>query len=184
VAFSSQKRNLLILIALVGAWGLLLVFRSPAKTPTAPPGSGRPGTAARTPPAQGGGLTRLKTELLNLPQVAYTPEVQNIFGSPPPPPPPRPPEALPAAPPAPPPPDPFQEEAKRLRYVGFLQAGKTALAFIVSGAEVHTLEVGATLGGRFRVEAITEDAVVLTSFAGDKQVRLPLAAETGPPVKR
>jgi Tfp pilus assembly protein PilP len=64
--------------------------------------------------------------------------------------------------------------------VGFLQTGDTTLAFIVQGSEAHTLEVGATLGGRFRVQAVTEDAVTLSSLAGDKQVRLPLVAETGP----
>jgi hypothetical protein len=133
----------------------------------------------RPPAPQGGGLTRLKKELLLLPPLAYSSEVQSIFGTPPPP-------SRPAGasgtplPVAPPPPDPFQEEAKRLRYVGFLQAGDAAMAFIVQGSEVHTLEVGETLGGRFRVEAVTEDAVLLSSTSGDKQVRLPLAPDAKP----
>jgi hypothetical protein len=117
----------------------------------------------------------LKTDLLELPRPAYPPEVQNIFGTPPPPP--QPPQA--AVTPAPPPPDPFQEEARRLRYVGFLEAGSSKLAFIVQGQEVHTVGAGATFSARFRVEAVTEDAVLLTSLDGEKQIRLPLAADAG-----
>jgi hypothetical protein len=63
--------------------------------------------------------------------------------------------------------------------VGFLQSGDKATAFIVQGTDVHTVEVGATFLGRFRVQAVTEDAVLLASVAGDKQVRLPLAVEAG-----
>jgi hypothetical protein len=66
--------------------------------------------------------------------------------------------------------------------VGFLRrADDKATAFIIQGQDVQTLEVGATLGGRFRVQAITEDAVLLTSASGDKQVRLPIVALTGSP---
>ena len=171
-----KKKHLLILVALLGAWGLIFAFRSPGG-----PASRREVRAAvarptRTPAAQGGGLPRLKTGLLELPRPAYPPEVQNIFGTPPSPP--RPPLAA-VTPPAPPPPDPFQEEAKRLRYVGFLDAGNTKLAFVVQGQEVHTVEVGATFSARFRVQAITEDAVLLSSLDGDKQVRLPLVSDAG-----
>jgi hypothetical protein len=172
----SPKRNLYLLIALVGIWGLVFAFRSPRATEPrreVRAGAERP---ARVPAAQGGGLPRLKTGLLDLPRPAYPPAVQNIFGTPPPPP--RPPEA--ALPPALPPPDPFQEEGKRLRYVGFLDAGKAKMAFIVQGQEVHTVEVGATIGARFRVQAITEDAVLLTSPDEEKQLRLPLASDAGP----
>ncbi len=171
----SQKRKLLILVALFGAWGLILALRSPWGTSTRPAVGGTVSTPQRTPAAQGGGLPRLKTELLRLPIPAYPPEVQNIFGTPPPPPPP--PQAALTS--APPPPDPFQEDAKRLRYIGFLQTGDKATAFIVRGTEVHTVEVGATFLGRFRVQAVMEDAVVLSSVTGDKQVRLPLAVGAG-----
>jgi hypothetical protein len=172
-----QKQRLLILIALLGAWGLIFAFRSPGG-----PASRREVRAAaerptRTPAAQGGGLPRLKTDLLELPRPAYPPEVQNVFGTPPPPP--RPPQAAVTSAPAPPPPDPFQEEARRLRYVGFLEAGNGKLAFITHGQEVHTVGVGATFSARFRVQTVTEDAVLLTSLDGDKQVLLPLAADAG-----
>lgn len=178
---NSSRRKLLILVALLGVWGLLFAFRAGQDIPTRLPAPEK-AMPTRTPAAQGGGLPRLKTGLLHLPLPAYPPEVQDIFGTQPPP---RPVEATatPASPP-PPPPDPFQEEAKRLRYVGFLRVGDTAMAFIAQGSEVHTLEVGATLGERFRLQAVTEDAILLSSPAGDKQVRLPLAAEVGPSPKR
>ena len=169
----SSKRNLYLLIALVGLWGLIFAFRSPWGTE--PRREVRAGTE-RPVRAQGGGLPRLKTGLLDRPRPAYPPAVQNIFGTPPPPP--RPPQAA-VPPPAPPPPDPFQEEGKRLRYVGFLDAGNMKLAFIVQGQEVHTVEVGATFSARFRVQAITEDAVLLSSPDGEKQIRLPLAPDAG-----
>jgi hypothetical protein len=171
---------------LLVVWGLIFGFHSPWQTPVSPPPS-HPSATGRMPAAKGGDLPRLKTEILRVPQPAYTPETQTIFGTPPPPPPPPPPPrpaasaAVPAVPP-PPPPDMFYEEAKRLRYVGFLRrADDRATAFIIQGQDVQTLEVGATLGGRFRVQAITEDAVMLTSPNGDKQVRVPIVALTGSP---
>ena len=182
----SQKRKILMLVALVGAWGLIFAFRSPWGTPGKPSVRGSAAAPARRPAAQGGGLPRLKTELLHLPPAAYPPEVHNIFGTASPAPGPL--QAavapVPAGPGQPPPPDPFQEEANRLRYTGYLQAGDKMMAFIVQGPEVHTVEVGTTLLGRFRLQAITEDAVLLSSVGGDKQVRLPLAAEAPAPTKR
>jgi hypothetical protein len=175
----SQKRKILIVVALFGAWGLILAVRYPWGTQTQPAARGPVAASPRSPAAQGSGVPRLKTELLRLPVPAYPPEAQNIFGTPPPPPPPSRQAGLPPAPPPAPPPDPFQEDARRLRYVGFLQSGDKATAFIVQGTDVHTVDVGATFLGRFRVQAVTEDAVVLASIAGDKQVRLPLAVEAG-----
>jgi hypothetical protein len=172
----SPKRNLYLLIALVGIWGLIFAFRPPwetARRREVRAGTERP---VRASTAQGGGLPHLKTGLLDLPRPAYPPEVQNIFGTAPPPT--RPPQAAVTSPP-PPPPDPFQEEGRRLRYVGYLDSGKAKMAFIVQGQEVHTLEVGATFSARFRVQAITEDAVLLSSLDGGKQIRLPLAPDAG-----
>jgi len=68
--------------------------------------------------------------------------------------------------------------------VGFLEAPERTLAFIVQGGEVHTVEAGATIAGRFRVQTVTEEAVLLSSMAGDRQVRLPLTAEAAPAPKR
>jgi hypothetical protein len=181
----SRKRNLLILLALVGAWALILAFRSPWGSSARTDVRVAPATSPRTPAAQDGGLPRLKRELLNLPTPAYPSEVQNIFGtalSPP-----RPAQAGVAPPgaggppgavpgPVAPPPDPFQEEAKQLRYVGYVEDGPRIMAFIIRGPEVYTVEAGAAISERFRVQTITEEAVLVSSPTGDKQARLPLAA--------
>jgi hypothetical protein len=177
-----RKRNLIILIALIGAWGLIFAFRSPWGSLVKSQPRASVGTAPRTPPAQGGGLPRLKKELLALPHPTYPREAQNFFGTPPPPPPP--PQQTVAAAPQPPPPDPFQEEAKRLRFVGFVEGGDKAMAFIIRGSEIFTVEVGSTFLERFRVQAVTEDDVLLSSVSGDKQVRLPLAGEAASAPKR
>jgi hypothetical protein len=178
----SRKRNLLILLTLFGIWGLIFAFRAPWGGSVKPQPRASVGTAPRTPPAQGGKLPRLKKELLALPQPAYPRELQNFFGTPPPPPPP--PQQTVAAAPPPPPPDPFQEEAKRLRFVGFVEGGDKAMAFITRGPEIFTVEVGSTFLERFRVQVVTEDAVLLTSVTGDKQVRLPLTEEPASAPKR
>jgi hypothetical protein len=177
----SRKRNLIILIALIGAWGLIFAFRAPWGGSAKSQPRASVGTAPRTPPAQGGGLPRLKKELLALPHPAYPGEAQNFFGTPPPPPPPQ---QTVAAAPQPPPPDPFQEEAKQLRFVGFVEGGDKAMAFIIRGSEIFTVEVGSTFLERFRVQAVTEDDVLLSSVSGDKQVRLPLAGEAASAPKR
>jgi len=179
-----RKRNLIILIALIGAWGLIFAFRSPWGSAARSQPRPSVAIAPRTPPAQGGGLPRLKKELLALPHPAYPPEAHNLFGTPPPPPPPPQQIAAVAAPPPPPPPDPFQEESKRLRFVGFVQGGDKAMAFIIRGSEIFTVAVGSTFLERFRVQAVTEDAVLLSSVSGDKQVRLPLTGEAAPGPKR
>jgi hypothetical protein len=175
----STRTKILVLASLVAIWAFLFFFRQSSEPPVRSTPSQ---TAPRTPRTGGGSgaMSGLKTDLLNVPRPPYPAEVQNIFSSPPPPPPPQP--ALGAgavAAPPPPPPDPFQEEAKQLRYVGFLQAGTTATAFIVRGQEVHTVPVGELLGARFRVMEVREDSVLLASATGDKQVRLSLAGEAG-----
>ena len=176
----SVRTKVLILVVLLGAWVLIFVLRRPSEPPVR---SGPTQTATRVPgPSAGGaGVPRLRTDLLSAPRAPYPSEVQNIFSAPPPPPPPPtqvtgPGTQDPAL--APPPPDPFQEEAKQLRYVGFLRAGNSNTAFIVRGQEVYTVPVGALLGERFRVMEVQDDGVLLASPTGDKQVRLSLAADS------
>ncbi len=176
----TTRAKVIILAVLLGVWALVFFVRLPGDQPVR---SGPAPTAARTPRTPAGEMPHLKTDLLNVPRPPYPAEVQSIFSSPPPPPPPPPssavgPGGLPGPAPAPPP-DPFQEEAKQLRYVGFLQAGDVSTAFIVRGQEVHTVAVGGLLGERFRVMEVRDDSVILGSPAGDKQVRLSLATEAG-----
>lgn len=184
-----SRRNLILLGLLLVIWVLVVVFRVPGSRPPAPAGSPAPRpSGARTPRPPGDTLLRLRTDLLQQALSAYPPEVGSIFGSPPPPPPPPAPVVVaapppgpppPAAPPPPPPPDPFQEEAKRLRYIGFLQSGNTMTAFIVRGPEVFTAEPGQSITEQFRIKAITEEAVLVTDPSGEKQIRLPLAPPSG-----
>jgi hypothetical protein len=174
----SVRGKVIILVALGLLWAVLFVTRRPGQPParaTAQAGS----QTARTPAGRSGGFPRLKLEMLALPRVPYPTDEQDIFGTPPPPPPP--PRSVEAARPAPPPPppDPFQEQVKQLRYVGFLRDGKAATAFIVQGQQVLTVAVGEVVAGHFQVTEVGEDFVVLASPAGDKQVRLPLAGEIG-----
>ena len=186
----SRKRNLLILIALAAAWGLILVFRSPWSPTAKTEVKGPSATSPRPPATMGAGFPRLKRELLNVPPSDYPREVQSIFGTPPPPP--LPPQASavggpgggPAGQAVVPPPDPFQESAKQFRYVGYLERGQRMMAFITQGPEVYTVEVGATISGQFRIQTITEEAVLLSSLAGDKQARVPLATDAAAAPRR
>ncbi len=164
-------------MALLGLWGFLLLGRQP---PAASVG-GVPSARAReleteSPPR----LSRLKLELLDLPREPYSPETKSIFGVRPPPPPPPPVRPVEIARPAPPPPDPFQEAAKQLRFVGFLQTGEGPTALISQGTDLHIVAVGETVAARFQVQSVTEEGVVLTSPDGDKHVRLVLK-EAPPP---
>jgi hypothetical protein len=174
----STRTKFLVLAALVGVWALIFGLRrsdEPVRTSAPPQTGARPARTAASPSAT---IPRLKSELVTLPRAPYPSEVQNIFSVPPPPPTP-PPQAvgLPGpAQPALPPPDPFQEEAKQLRYVGFLKSGNVLTAFIVQGQEVHTVPIGGMLYGRFRVAEVQEESVLLTSPSGDKQARLELSA--------
>jgi len=176
----STGKKLIILVVLVAVWAGIFFLRQPGEPPAR---TGTPQAESRTPRAvaRGGTMPKLRTDLLNVSRAPYPAEVQNIFSAPPPPP--QPPvqtagPGMQAAAPAAPPPDPFQEEAKQLRYVGFLRAGSSNTAFIIRGQEVHTVPVGAMLGERFRVAEVQDDGVVLTSPTGDKQVRLSLAADS------
>ncbi len=165
---------------LVCLWALLMVTRWPSRQPSAVPAA--VSRSARALQGPTGGLPRLKWEFVDLPRAPYLPETKSIFAlQPPPPPPVRPVEVVrPAAPPPSPPPDPFQEAAKQLRFVGFMQAGETVTALISQGSEVHIVAVGETLAGRFRVASVTEESVLLTSPEADRQVRLSLQ-EVAPP---
>ena len=169
---SNSRRNILILVALLAVWAAAFLLR-----PAGPSGRPAPPDARRLPPAPA--PPHLRTELLETPRAGLPAEMHNIFGSPPPPPAPAgggapgaPGGAAAPAQPPPPPPDPFIEGAKQLRYVGFLKSGDGTFAFIVRGQEVHTLGVGGVLQGRYRVQTVTENDVLLASPEGDKQVRL------------
>jgi hypothetical protein len=178
----SARTKIVILVVLVAIWAAVVFLRQPGEPPVRT-GPTQPDARVPRPPARSGTTPMLRTDLLRVARAPYPADVQNIFSAPPPPPvKSAEPSALATAPSLPPP-DPFQEEAKQFRYVGFLRSGSANTAFIIRGQEVHTVPVGAMLGERFRVADVQDDGVVLTSPAGDKQVRLSLAADssmTGP----
>jgi hypothetical protein len=58
------------------------------------------------------------------------------------------------------------------------------MAFIVQGQQLYTVEAGGTFLGRFRVQAVQEDAVLLSSLGGEKQARLSLATDAAAPPRR
>ncbi len=175
----SVRSKVVILAVLLAVWAGVFLLRRSGEPPAH---TGSPQTDTRTPRAPGGtGLPRLRTDLLDVTRAPYPADVQNIFGAPPPPPPPLQSvggPGLEAPVPALPPPDPFQEEAKQFRYVGFLRAENADTAFIVRGQEVHTVPVGSMLGGRYRVVEVQDDGVVLASPAGDRQIRLALTGDS------
>ncbi len=178
----STRGKLITLGALVLLWGVVLLGRGwmfPSE-PTSAPVERKPGVQRVA--AASSQVPHLKKELIDLPRPPYPPEAQNIFGAPPPPP------ALPAAggpggaaaaaaAPPPPPPDPFQEGAKQLKYLGFLRNGASATAFISQGQDLYTAATGEVVAGRYRVVQVVDEAVVLASPAGDKQVRVLLAPD-------
>lgn len=182
-------RKRLLLLGLVGVWGAIFglraLFSPPAPHPAPPPAAA---AAARRPAPAGGALPRLKLELLDAPQPPVPSQIQNIFGHPQPPPPPPTPAAqaaaaaaAAAAQAAPPPPDPFQEEAKRLKYLGYIEQGQKTSALILQGQDVQMIPVGELFANRFKVKTVEDDALVLTSPDGTKEARLLLAPDAPRP---
>jgi len=181
----ANRAKLLLLVGLLVAWGALVGIRYLFVGPEPPAVPAAGAASTRRLPAQGGGLPRLKTELLDAPRPAVPTQVQDIFGSVLPPPakaaqvlaPP-----IPAsAPPPPPPPDPFAEEAKRLKYLGYVEQGGKIRALIQQAQDVQIFEVGEVFASRFKVKSVDDEQVILTSPDGTKEVRLMLIADAARP---
>jgi hypothetical protein len=193
---TTERKKLIALVCLVALWiGLILVQRhrgqdddGPSSRASVLGGSATPATAVRTGLKEHTTMPRLKLVRLERVRPPYEPEVRNIFGSiepsaavP----------AVPAVPPVlaisptlPPPPDPFFEEAKRLRFLGYAEAEGKTMAFVADGSEVSIVPEKEVIRGQFLVKEIREDAVLVTSLDGIKEVRLALspAPGVGPPV--
>ncbi|MFQ6013738.1 MAG: hypothetical protein ACE5LS_08920 [Thermoplasmata archaeon] len=194
---SADRKKLIVLISLAVFWALLIVIQrypGPGPEPTASPVVQR----SRTEPK---GVTRSRSqrekgrsEMLHLtlghikrerPQ--YAREVRNIFGSiersafPPAP---QKPKVAPPAPP--PPPDPFLIEAKAIKYLGFAKAKGQATAFLGVGKEIMVVSEREVFKDRFRVKEVKEEAVILSSLDGTKEVQLRLSPRpsTAPPSGR
>ncbi|MGH7351476.1 MAG: hypothetical protein ACREJJ_03770 [Candidatus Methylomirabilales bacterium] len=121
-------------------------------------------------------MPRLKLARVERVRPPYEPEARNIFASIEPSPPL--PSAL-AAPSVPPPPDPFLEEAKRVRFLGFATGEGKMMAFVTYGSELLVVPETEVIGSQLRVKEVKEDGILVTSLDGKKEIRLGL---TGPDV--
>lgn len=175
-----NRGKILLLGGLVILWAVILFIRwRPAEAPrrALPPTS--PPAKTRVPAPKLAEVPRLKIEFLERTRHPFESKFHNIFASidqPPLPP------ALPLKPEAasvPPPPDPFLEEAKRLRLLGFAKADGQVTVFLAYGAEIFLLPEDGVAAGRFRVKEVFEDAVILSSPDGAKEVRVELSPGPG-----
>lgn len=183
-----DNKKLMVLICLVVFWiGLILVQRvqRPGLRRTQVASGLQRSSAQRRGPAtrqaeKQEGIPRLKLDRIERVRPPFDPEVRNIFGSI------EPPAALRSpAPPKPqaavslpPPTDPFFEEAKQVRFLGYAEADGKPMAFVAYADEALVVPETEVFGNQFRVKSITEDSVVLTSLDGTKEILLRLSPES------
>lgn len=188
---SADRKKLIVLISLVVVWALLIVIqRDPGRDlePTVSPVVRRSRTRPKAVTRPGREKGRSEMPRLTLGQIKrerpqYAREARNIFASiertrfPTP----TKPKVAPPAPP--PPPDPFLIEAKEIKYLGFAKAKGQATAFLGVGNEIMVVSEKEVFKGRFRVKAVKEEAVTLSSLDGTKEVQLRLSPRpsTAPP---
>lgn len=188
---SRDNKKLLVLICLVVFWiGLIFVQRSQTprlrhtqvaselqRSSAQRRGSATP---ARRQAEKQEGIPRLKLDRIERVRPPFDPGVRNIFASI------EAPAALQApAPPKPqaalslpPPPDPFLEEAKQVRFLGYAKADGKPMAFVAYAEEALVVPETEVFGNQFRVKSITEDSMVLTSLDGTKEILLRLSPES------
>ena len=126
-------------------------------------------------------MPRLKLARIERVRSPYEPESRNIFASIEPSPPAPSALAAPSALPAPPPPDPFLEEAKRLRFLGFATAEGKMMAFVAYGGELLVVPETEVIGSQLRIKEVKEDGILVTSLDGKKEIRLGLTGPEVPP---
>ena len=186
----THKRKLIVLFCLVAFWiALILVQRHrgeidrPTQGAAALPATSTqregPTAGPRRQTKEHKEMPRLKLARIERVRPPYEPESRNIFASIGPSPPLPSALAAPSALSAPPPPDPFLEEAKRLRFLGFATAEGKMMAFVTYGNELLVIAETEAIGSQFRVKEVKEDAILVTSLDGKKEIRLGL---TGPEV--
>jgi hypothetical protein len=175
-----NRRKIFLLCGLVIVWAAILFIRW---RPTEAPHRALPATAppakTRVPAPKLIEVPRLKLEFLERTRHPFESKFHNIFASidqpalPP---------TLPGKPEAfapPPPPDPFLEEAKRLRLLGFAKADGQVTAFLAYGAEIFLAPEAGMVADRFRIKEVLEDAVIVSSPDGAKEVRVNLSPGPG-----
>jgi hypothetical protein len=120
-------------------------------------------------------MPRLKLARIERVRPPYEPESRNIFASI------EPSLPLPSALSAPPPPDPFLEEAKRLRFLGFATAEGKMMAFVAYGGELLVVPETEVIGSQLRIKEVKEDGILVTSLDGKREIRLGLTGPEVPP---
>jgi len=188
----THKRKLIVLFCLVVFW-IALIFvqrhRGQADRPTQgaavlPATSTQregPLAAPRRQTKERMEMPRLKLARIERVRPPYEPESRNIFASIEPSPPLPSALAAPSALPAPPPPDPFLEEAKRLRFLGFATAEGKMMAFVTYGDELLVVPETEVIGSKLRIKEVKEDGILVTSIDGKKEIRLGLTGPEVPP---
>ena len=188
----THKRKLIVLLCLVVFW-IALIFvqrhRAQADRPTQgaavlPATSTQREGSLAAPRRQTKGrmeMPRLKLARIERVRPPYEPESRNIFASIEPSPPLPSALAAPSALSAPPPPDPFLEEAKRLRFLGFATAEGKMMAFVTYGGELLVVPETEVIGSQLRVKEVKEDGILVTSLDGKKEIRLGLTGPEVPP---
>ena len=174
----TRRTQVILLGGLIALWvGVWFTRQGTAPTP-APASSGAQGRQPGKTPSKAVHVPALRTDLLENPLPPLRAEAKNLFApvlEPAPPPPP-----VKAGPPPPPPPDPFVEEAKKLKIVAVMQEGWQRTAFIEDGTEVHNVKNNDVIRSRFLIKDLTDDAVVVSTPDGQKELRLSLAPSGGP----
>ncbi len=182
---SKDRKKLIVLMALAIFWiGLIVVQRSrvPAAPQATPAKRAQRATASTRQAKKRSKVPELQLSQVERVRPPFEPEVRNIFGSITPVPSPTAPKtraATQAALPPPPPPDPFVVEAKTIRFLGFAEADGRATAFVTYGSEAFVVTEHEVFGNKFRVKQIEEDALILNSLDGTKEVRLGLGPGPG-----
>lgn len=174
----------MVLVSLMIFWiGLILIQRyqdqglRPTSVVSVLPDTSAPRGESATPltrqAKKRAEMPRLRLSQIQRVRPPFEPEIRNIFAS-------IDRSSLLARPkptspsPIPPPSDPFVEKAKRLRFIGYAKADDRTVAFVAYGNEVLVVPEAEVFGGQFRIKEIKEDAIIVSSLDGKKEVRLGL----------
>lgn len=191
---TTERKKWIILGCLVVLWIALILTQRSRMGSTGPnhvSSVPRRGTAARRPGSatavqkqgkQRVELPRLQLNKLERVRPPFAPEARNIFASIEPSsalpltPPSKPPVAT--TPPLPPPPDPFVEESKKVRFLGYAEADGKPMAFVSYESDVLVVPETGVFGRLLQVKKVDEDVLILSSTDGTKQVQITLGQES------
>lgn len=180
---TGERKKWIVLGCLLVLWLALIVMQRSqvgGARPTivsSPRNAGDVRRAASTPRVHRQGKRRAEIPRLELSQLerarpAFEPETRNIFALIEPSPAFPPTSQVATTPPVPPPPDPFVEESRKIRFLGFAEADGRTTAFVSYDGEVLVVAQTEVFGGLFQVRKVDEDTLILNSTDGTKEVRL------------